>query len=65
MRPVLVVDAVTAQFGEQVLMLDCMGVRDGYLVLRNYLTPAEIAPLIRGTVVEGYAVRDDNPGRAP
>jgi selenocysteine-specific translation elongation factor len=59
---VLVVDAVTAQFGEQVLMLDCMGVRHGYLILRNYLTPVELAPLIRGTVVEGYAVHDDNPG---
>src|SRR5665647_3875258 len=26
---VLVVDEVTAQFGEQVLMLDCLGVREG------------------------------------
>lgn len=58
---VLVVDAVTAQFGEQVLMLDCMSIRDGFLILRNYLTPEEIAPLIRGTVVEGYALREDDP----
>src|SRR5665647_1184900 len=58
---VLVVDAVSAQFGEQVLMLDCMGVREGFLVLRNYLTPEELAPLIRGTVVEGYALHEDDP----
>lgn len=58
---ILVVDAVTAQFGEQVLMLDCMGVREGYLILRNYLTLEQLGPLIRGTVVEGYAVRDDDP----
>lgn len=58
---VLVVDAVTAQFGEQVLMLDCMGIREGVLILRNYLTPDELAPLLRGTVVEGYELRGDDP----
>ncbi len=58
---VLVVEEVSAQFGEQVLMLDCMGISEGYLVLRNYLTPEEIAPLIRGTVVEAYALREDDP----
>lgn len=58
---IMVVDGITAQFGEQVLMLDCMGVGEGYLVLRNYLTPEQLAPLIRGTVVEGYLVREDDP----
>lgn len=58
---VLVVDAVTAEFGEQVLMLDCMGIPEGYLVLRNYLTEDEVAPLLRGTVAEGYALREDDP----
>ncbi len=58
---ILVVDAVTAQFGEQVLMLDCMGIQDGFLILRNYLTPEEIAPLIRGTVVEEYVLCEDDP----
>ncbi|HOT94063.1 MAG TPA: EF-Tu/IF-2/RF-3 family GTPase [Methanoregulaceae archaeon] len=58
---VMVVDGINARFGEQVLMLDCMGIREGYLVLRNYLTPEQLAPLIRGTVVEGYRLREDAP----
>jgi len=59
-RAILVVDEVNASFGECVIMLDCAGIRDGFLVLRNYITPEQIAPLIQGTVVEHYlAVPDD------
>ena len=59
-RAILVVDEVNASFGECVIMLDCAGIRDGFLVLRNYITPEQIAPLIQGTVVERYlAVPDD------
>lgn len=57
----VVVDAITAQFGECVLMLDSAGIQDGWLVLKNYLTPEELAPLIRGTVVEHYTVIEDDP----
>lgn len=57
---IMVVEGISAEFGEQVLMLDCMGVREGYLVLRNYLTAEQLAPLVRGTVVEGYQVREDD-----
>ena len=42
------------------MMLDCAGITRGMLVLRNYITPEEIAPLIKGTVVEKYRqVADD------
>ena len=59
-RAILVVDEVNASFGECVIMLDCAGIRDGFLVLRNYITPEQIAPLIQGTVVEHYLpVPDD------
>lgn len=53
-RAILVVDEITASFGECVLMLDCTGITRGMLVLRNYITPEEVAPFIKGTVVEGY-----------
>jgi len=53
-RAILVVDEISASFGECVVMLDCAGIRDGFLVLRNYITPEQIAPLIQGTVVEQY-----------
>jgi len=59
-RAILVVDEITAAFGECVIMLDCAGIRDGLIVLRNYITAEQIAPLIRGTVVEHYALVPDD-----
>ncbi len=57
---ILVVDEITASFGECVLMLDCAGITRGMLVLRNYITPEEVASFIKGTVVEKYQqVADD------
>ena len=59
-RAILVVDGVSAAFGETVVMLQCAGIGKGHLVLRNYLTKEELRPLIRGTVVEGYEVFSGN-----
>jgi len=59
-RAILVVDEISASFGECVVMLDCAGIRDGFLVLRNYITPEQIAPLIQGTVVEQYLPFSDD-----
>ena len=43
---VIVVDAITPEFGETIVMLDCAGVKSGYIILRNYLDKSQIAPLI-------------------
>ncbi len=59
-RAILVVDEITAAFGESVIMLDCAGIQEGILVLRNYITPEQIAPLIKGTVVERYHLLPDD-----
>jgi selenocysteine-specific translation elongation factor len=59
-RAILVVDEITASFGECVIMLDCAGIRNGVLVLRNYITPEQIAPLIQGTVVAQYITVPDD-----
>jgi selenocysteine-specific translation elongation factor len=56
----VVVDEVNAQFGECVLMLDAIGIKDGHIILRNYLSPDRIAPLVKGTVVEGYRYIDED-----
>jgi selenocysteine-specific translation elongation factor len=60
-RAILVVDALTPQFGETVLMLQAAGMRKGYLVLREFITTDQIKGLIKGTVVEGYRICEDNP----
>jgi len=57
---IVVVDEITPTFGESVIMLQCAGVKDGYVILRNYLSQEQLAPLIRGTVIEGYRFMEDD-----
>lgn len=57
----VVVSEITPIFGEWVLMLDEVGVECGSIILKNYLTPPDLAPLLRGTVLENYEFVDDDP----
>jgi len=59
-RVILVVDEINATFGECVLMLQCAGKANGYLILKNYISPDQIAPLIKGTVLEHYEVLEED-----
>lgn len=54
----VVVSEITPMFAEWVLMLDCAGVSAGTVILKNYIQPNEIAPLIKGTVLENYTITD-------
>ncbi|HEX9907600.1 MAG TPA: EF-Tu/IF-2/RF-3 family GTPase [Thermoplasmata archaeon] len=58
---IVVVEQIGPVFGESVIMLDCVGVKKGYIVTKGYITKEQIAPLIKGTVLEGYTVLDDDP----
>jgi len=60
-RAVLVVDQIDATFGEIVIMLQALGIKDGYIILRNYLDPGRVNPVIKGTVLEGYEQIIDDP----
>ena len=55
---IVVLSEITPMFAEWVLMLDCAGVPKGTIILKNYLQPEQIAPLIKGTVLENYTVTD-------
>lgn len=59
-KALLVVEQINPAFGESVIMLDSVGVREGIVVLRNYISREQIAPLIRGTVVDGYEFLEDD-----
>jgi selenocysteine-specific translation elongation factor len=59
-RVILVVNEINASFGECVLMLQCAGKSAGYLILKNYISPDQIAPLIKGTVLEHYEVLEED-----
>ncbi len=52
----LVVSEINAQFGEIVLELQSVSVKKGRIILKNYITPEQIAPLIQGTVLQHYTV---------
>jgi|APSaa5957512576_1039674.scaffolds.fasta_scaffold02011_8 selenocysteine-specific translation elongation factor len=57
---ILVVDEINASFGETVLMLDCLGKKEGIIIPRNYITEEQIGRFIIGTVVEGYELLEEN-----
>ncbi|OPY37454.1 MAG: Elongation factor 1-alpha [Methanoregula sp. PtaU1.Bin051] len=52
----LVVNEINAQFGESVLELQSAGMKNGRIILKNYITEDQIAPLIQGTVLQHYAI---------
>jgi len=56
----LIVDQINSAFGESVIMLDSVGVKEGIVVLKNYISREQIAPFIKGTVVDGYDFLEDD-----
>ncbi|HNX39341.1 MAG TPA: EF-Tu/IF-2/RF-3 family GTPase [Methanothrix sp.] len=59
-KAILIVDKIDPAFGESVIMLDCVGLKDGIVILRNFLAREQIAPFIKGTVVDGYQFLPDD-----
>jgi selenocysteine-specific translation elongation factor len=58
---VLIADKLDQYFGESLLMINACGVKEGTIVLRNYITEDQLKVLRRGTVLEGYEVMEDDP----
>ena len=50
----VVVDEIGPILGETIVMLDCAGVRKGWILLRNYITPDQVAPFLKGSALEKY-----------
>lgn len=59
-KAILVVDKIDPIFGECVVMLQCAGLKNGMVILRNYIAREQIAPLIKGTVIDGYEFLEDD-----
>ncbi len=59
----VIIDQINPVVGECILMLDCVGVKRGYIVLRNFLTPEQIAPFIKETGLDNYVFIIDDPVR--
>ncbi len=58
---VVVVEQIGPAFGECAVMLDCIGVRKGYIVMKGYVTKDQITPLTKETVLAGYEYIQDDP----
>jgi selenocysteine-specific translation elongation factor len=62
-KAVVIVDELNATLGETLVMLQCCGVNSGYFVLRNYITPEKVQPLLKGTILESYKFVADEPNK--
>jgi len=56
----VVIDEITPALGECILMLDSANIRNGYIILRNYLGQDQVMPLFKGTVLERYRFMEEN-----
>jgi len=56
----VVVDAINRDLGEQLVAAAAAGHDRGLIVLRNYLQPEQIAPLLKGTTLESLAITTDD-----
>ncbi|MFH0816802.1 MAG: EF-Tu/IF-2/RF-3 family GTPase [Methanobacteriota archaeon] len=51
---VLVIEKLDRLVGEAIVAIDSVGVPRGHIILKNFVQPEEIAPYIKGTVLESY-----------
>lgn len=58
---VIVVNNIDAVLGEMILTADTLGIKTGAFVMKNYHQPEEMAPLIKGTSLEGFEFMADDP----
>ncbi|HKL97979.1 MAG TPA: EF-Tu/IF-2/RF-3 family GTPase [Methanocorpusculum sp.] len=57
---IVVISEITPMVAEWILMLDCADVKLGTIILKNYIQPKQIAPLIKGTVLENYTIMEED-----
>lgn len=60
-KAIVVVEELNATLGELLVMLQCCGVNSGFFVLKNYITPEKVQPLLKGTILENYKFVTDEP----
>lgn len=57
---ILVVDKIDSFLGETIIMVDEQKLDKGWIVLRNYIQPEQLKPLIAGTALEHYEIVEEN-----
>jgi selenocysteine-specific translation elongation factor len=62
-KAIVVVDEINATLGECLVMLQCLDIKSGYIVLRNYIPKEKIQMLIKGTNLENFEIINDDPNQ--
>jgi len=57
---VMIVNNIDAVMGEMILAADTLGLKKGAFIMKNYHQPEEMAPLIKGTSLEGFEFMADD-----
>jgi selenocysteine-specific translation elongation factor len=57
---ILTVDKIDAALGESIVLADLFGISKGWIVLRNYIQPEQLAPLLAGTSLEHYETVEED-----
>jgi len=57
---ILVVDKIDSFLGESILMADIFKIRNGWIILRNFIQKEQLAPLIAGTYLEKYSLIEED-----
>lgn len=57
---ILVVEKIDNFLGETIVMIDSLGIDKGWIVLRNYIQPEQLKPLLAGTCLAGYQPLEDD-----
>lgn len=60
---VLVAEKLDQYFGESLLMINACGVKEGTIILRNYITEDQLQIFTRGTMLQDFDVMEDDPLR--
>lgn len=58
---IICVKEIDAALGEAMVAVDQMGIKTGWIILRDYHTQDEVAPLIKGTLLENFKFVEDDP----
>ncbi len=58
---ILTVDKIDSFLGETIVMVDSQKKTSGWIVLRNYIQPEQLKPLIAGTSLENYEFVEEDP----
>jgi selenocysteine-specific translation elongation factor len=58
---ILVAEKLDQFLGESLLMINACGVKEGAIVLRNYITENQLKPFTKGTLLQGYEFVEDDP----